>query len=505
MKLIIFFLFIFFTCASIFYSLDLESMDTGFIGGVTLFDKDGPFTGINNPALMVEYGRIKTDSRLFMESDEPDRNDINGFEEMIPDPIDVAYDPKAFEINYHPGRIFILDSYTGIGFTSDFLNASRKAIPQLKGSLSNADLNSTIPLPVLNIFNFSDLISYLNFLSLGMLDLYPLFDKSGQQGNLTNAMPYILQYDQLGGYAMYNLNWLSLYRNGIGFCAYTTLDGYAGLLGTDRSLVFFLNDPVIKLNFQTGAAVSLGGGEMTLPFIEKFNLGFTLRGYYLLTGEASNLQDYMEFTSEITNYVQRYNTSSNVFDISPFLNGNIVKEGWGTALDIGMTKAVTEEFTIAAKLSDILSPIYWTKSKQLGWLPPDLSLGMKYTFLLPDIVTLFVNEPAIYFQMDDMFYTYPVSFFSKLHLGIDSKILFDTLHIGAGINQGYPTLGATLHLTFAWLEKISWIRTISYFAFPLTYAHLKLNLTYYGKELGRYPGELGFYMYNVGAELYWGF
>ncbi len=104
-----------------------------------------------------------------------------------------------------------------------------------------------------------------------------------------------------------------------------------------------------------------------------------------------------------------------------------------------------------------------------------------------------------------MFYTYPVSFLAKLHMGVRVKTLGDFLELGAGLNQGYPTLGFTLHITPAILAKIPVVKYLFYATAPATFFHVKYNFTIYGKELGEYPGDLGFQGINTGVEFYIGF
>lgn len=83
-----------------------------------------------------------------------------------------------------------------------------------------------------------------------------------------------------------------------------------------------------------------------------------------------------------------------------------------------------------------------------------------------------------------MFYTHPVSFLVKLHLGADSDFLFNILKVGVGLNSGYPTLGLSFDL-------------------PLLIAfHITGNLTFYGQELGTYPGQNGYEGYNFALGTY---
>jgi hypothetical protein len=65
---------------------------------------------------------------------------------------------------------------------------------------------------------------------------------------------------------------------------------------------------------------------------------------------------------------------------------------------------------------------------------------------------------------------------NKLHLGAEISVPF--LSVRAGVGQGYPSMGATLHIPF----------------FSLDYA-------LYGRELGDFPGAEGQYMHAVEARI----
>lgn len=498
-RVLLTFIFFIVPASALLFSIDMQSSGTGCIGGVTLFDADSPFVGINNPALLIGYGSIKKDPKLLMNSYEPDRNDINGVEDTLPNPIDVAYDPKAFENKYYFGRIYFANIYFGVGFSEDLLRTFPNFIQMNQGFFSNVDVNSTTTFPFLKV---SSLLDFIKFCSFGYIDPYPLFSQS--QADYKQAMNNVANLpnnNKIGMNSLVNVNWLSYYRNDIGVSLYSSFDGYFGLFGNDNSFLFFSNDPALYFNFQTGLAFSLGWGEIYLPFLEKFNIGYTIRTYYLLTGQASNFSNYIELNNEMS----KFNQNNNIFDLSAFSKGGLVKGGVGASLDVGITKELFDNFYFAGKISDAVAPIYWLQSNSFGWILPDLSTGIKYVIQIPGDLNFIINQPSLYLQVNDLFYTYPEAFLSKIHMGIDSKFLFDIVQIGTGISQGYPTAGISLHFTFAWLENIPGFRNISYILAPITYAHLKLSLSIYGKEYGQYPGDLGFQSYNVGAELFWGF
>lgn len=446
-KLILFF-FLFF-CFSAAYPINIDSINTGYIGGITLFDESSPYVGINNPALLTGYGLVPGTA--------------------------TNKDPE-----YRFGRIFIANPYFSLGLSEDSFSTINSLIKIFQGS-GHAGAQSR------------SLINGIKFLTFGMVDLSPIF--SGQTPStidIVNAYNELIGKDKIGFYGQVNANFLSFYRNNLGISLYGSIQSYGGFFG-DKQNVLIANDPAFHLNGEAGLAVSIGRGQLDLPVIQKINLGYTIRAYYKVQVDCNNYFDFNDF-------INTYNTNRTI-------DPQFGKYGYGASFDLGLTKAVSENFLISAKISDILSPIYWTSAKSFGWEWADLSLGLKYVIPAPHEIRNWVDVPSVYAQIDDLFYTHPVSFLAKLHLGVDSRFLFDIIQIGAGLNAGYPTAGITIHLSpwgFGLLDTDGW-KYLAYGLAPISLIHIKLNFTVFGKEMGRFPGEAGMLGYSAGGELYWGF
>ena len=311
-----------------------------------------------------------------------------------------------------------------------------------------------------------------------------------------------------------------IYRNNIGFSFYSSGSLRAGFYGEGRSLIV-LKDPAIDLKMETGLAVTFGIGSYELPFIGKINLDTTVRAILAIEGQSASMDDAMELIDMIQVYQAK--SVSNVFNFTMFGDGRIARGGLGISMDMGFVKKIDDTLSIAAKLSDLISPRYWlttgstnkvtydingtqivTKSGGFGWGSlPNLSIGVKYTFQIPEELKWLINQPSMYLQMDDLFYTEQLSLLAKLHMGADCNFLFDFLRLGVGINQGYPTLGASVNISLKHLTRIPYADILFYILAPVTYLNVRLDFSAYGKEIGSYPGQFGFVGYNVNFQIYW--
>jgi len=378
--------------------------------------------------------------------------------------------------------------------SEDVIYQSSYFMDLMRGSLNGSSPDQSILQP---------LVSALTF---GIIDISPLYNTSPL--NTIQQISNIIQIaknDKIGFSAEVNVNLISYYRHHFGITFYVTTDTRVGFFGNNKNLLF-IDDPVVDLNAQAGLAFALGVGQVNLPLAGKVFLGYTVRAFVEIQGHTDNIGDALTMFTQITNYTFSAN-GGDFLNFSAFGDGQLVRGGFGLALDFGFYKPVTPQFIIAGKLADIISPRYWLKSgisdAYFGWKLPDLSLGFRYIIPLDKSIWFIINEPSFYFQLDDLLYTYPISFLGKIHAGFDTKFLFDILHIGFGLNSGYPTLGFTVHLTPMILAEIPVLKYV-FLWIPATYVHLKIHFSLFGKELGRYPGEFGFQGYNIAAELYFG-
>lgn len=489
-------------CYHLAFTLELQSINTRSIGGVTLFDIDSPFVGINNPALLAHYGWIDQINKLALDDPIPEMSDVRATDNPLPDPIEQMYDPRYLEGVYYPGRFYFLNTALGIGFSLDFLAVSTNAVNMFKGSMAGRSAFDPYPVPLLNLVQNTLLSDFIRLLSLGRVDLAPLFSGSTDSDSffISNAA-LVSTHNKLGFSAEAEINWLSFYRQGFGASLYTGFDGYGGLLGKDQSFLFLIHDPVVKFTLDTGLALSFAVPDLKIPVFGRINGGLTVRPHFTVQGGADSMSNYVTLIRQLSNYM----TNLNPFDTSAFGDGRVINAGYGASVDLALIKSSSDNLLFSLKLSDLIAPVYWLNSKSMGWILPDLAAGLKYTFDIPYWLRFIINKPSFYLEIKDLLYTHPVVLLNKVHFGVDTKLLFDVITIGGGINQGYPVFGASLHASFNWLKTVQGMRELAETLSPLTYANIKLYYSLYGKELGTYPGDLGFYSGHMGFELFWGF
>jgi hypothetical protein len=472
-----------------------QSAGTGYIGGVTLFDEANPMLGLNNPGLLNNYGKNTLNPNSIWIDDDYQNSSIDDGEDKPPfDYLDATIDPRVYAPSFSFGRLFILNVFASTMVSEDTIYQSSYFMDMMRGSLTNSGMDQAFLQPLVSAFTF------------GMIDITPLYSTAPLTtiDQISNIIQ-IAKNDKIGFAAEINVNVLSYYRHHFGITFYVSTDTRIGFFGDNKNLLL-VDDPVVDLNAQVGLAFAMGVGQVDFPLVGKMFLGYTVRAFVEIQGHTDTIGDALTMYEQITNYANAAQ-KGDFLNFSAFGDGSLARGGFGLALDFGFYKPVTSQFIVAGKLSDILSPRYWLKSGVsdafFGWKLPDLSLGFRYIIPLDKSIWFIINEPSFYFQFDDLFYTYPISFLGKIHAGFDTKFLFDILHIGFGLNSGYPTLGFTVHLTPMILAEIPVIKYI-FLWIPVTYLHVKIHFSLFGKELGRYPGEFGFQGYNIAAEVYLG-
>ena len=481
------------------YPKNYQTAGTGYIGGVTLFDEANPLLSLNNPGLLNNYGKNQLDPGQIWIDFDYQKSSISDDEDFSGDfdYIDATIDPRVYAPAYSFGRIFVLNAFFSTTVSGDAIYQSSYFMNLLEGNLKGSQ--NYLDIPGLGQIYYQPLISALTF---GVIDITPLFSSNtaNTASQISNTLE-ILKNGKIGASAEININVLSYYRHHFGLTFYISADTKAGFFGDEKNLLL-VEDPTVDIELQAGLAFGMGVGIQDLPLVGKVMLGYTVRAFVEITGHSESIDDALLMYEQINAYASNANAGQ-IFDFSAFGNGELARGGFGLALDFGFYKPVSQNFIIAGKLADIISPRYWIKSgladPYFGWKLPDLSLGFRYTLPLTKSIWFIINEPSFYFQFDDLLYTYPVSFLAKIHAGFDIKFLFDIFHIGAGINAGYPTLGFTVHITPAIMGNVPVLNLI-----PIWYFHLKVHFSLYGKELGRYPGEFGFQGYNIAVETYFG-
>lgn len=482
---------------NLIHARNYETTGTGMCGGVTLFDADSPLVGMNNAALLSGYGLRPAPATAFAEDPDSGGGDLS----------DSSENPRGLIPRYGFGRLYLGNLYAGANLSSETWMGMSYYMPLFVLAANNDNLADSFGW----IGGADNAVTFFKWLTFGMLDISPLFDTNifnmTTSEIVSNVLDIVLNgVDQPGLNVSFNANLLSYYRKNFGIAFYASGDVTAGLFGEDHTLLV-VNDPVIKVREDLGIAVSVGHGEFELPVIGKFSLGSTFRLYQIFQAESDTVLEAYQLYDTIDQWVshlQSSQTVSDYLDASVLGDGSLAKAGFGLAWDAGLVKKLGSHLSLAAKFSDVLSPVYWLNTAKLGWLAPDLCLGVKYDVPVDGRYWMLLNKPTLEFQIDDMLYTYPVSFLAKLHFGASCRTLFDVLEIGAGINQGYPTLGFSLHITPAILARIPVVKYLFYVTAPVTFFNLKVSYTLYGKELGTYAGESGYQGYNVGVETYIG-
>lgn len=101
--------------------------------------------------------------------------------------------------------------------------------------------------------------------------------------------------------------------------------------------------------------------------------------------------------------------------------------------------------------------------KEGGEIPSRINIGLSISPGI-DLFSHFI----VALDFEDVTQEYPEdgSFWKRFHAGMEAGVLKDHLCLRAGINQGYPTVGATIDL---------WI--------------IRLNYAYYSEEMGAYSGQ----------------
>lgn len=109
------------------------------------------------------------------------------------------------------------------------------------------------------------------------------------------------------------------------------------------------------------------------------------------------------------------------------------------------------------------------------FITPRLNIGMAYK-ILPLMENRLIDDATATIDLHDVFRR--ANFFTKLNIGAEVRMY--NLDVRVGINQGYPTLGTTLH----WMI-------------------FHLDYLYYGEELGLYPGDrpLLYHLIQMGADI----
>ncbi len=460
----IFFLFVLSTLG---FGEGVPSSSTTFKGNVTLFDYSSPWAGLNNPALMMGYGGYPN-PWMFRTSS--------------------TNNPE-----WKLGRFYFFSSSTALGVNTSFYQLLEAYLYFLAYELGE-DQASTLKTWLDRVVPFTG----------GAFSTEMLAHPTNDFNYLVKAMNLVLSNSSPGFYfresfGLFSL-FLSLGSDGKGFAVQPIMDFETyGSLTSRESTFFVFRDPEVAFLLRFGSVFSFGLGRYDLPIFGDVMLGASVGLYPFMTRIR------FESFDDLYNYVEAVSTNTNAI-----LQYENVRLGFGAGFDVGMMKQINDRWSVALKAENLLSPIIWKYQTETGsesyafdWILPNIVAGVRYTYPIDKPLKFLVNEPSVYCEVEDLLYTKPLALLSKVRVGADVKLLMDVFQVGVGLNQGYPTAGGRVNLTLSWLRDIPGMPGfVSVLLWPVTMGNLTGFVTYYGKELGHYPGHKDALGYVFGFEYY---
>jgi len=446
----------------------IPSSSTAFKGNVTLFDYNSPWAGINNPALLVGFG---------------------GY----PNPW-VFRTASTNRPEWGLGRVYLVSATGAVGVNTSFYQLLEAYLYWLAYQGNASQCAST-----------REILDRIRPLTGDAFSTEMLAHPTNDFQYIQRAMNLILSNSTPGFYLRMSGSLFSislplstflastpLASSSIAFQPIVDLEAY-GSLTSRKSTFFFVKDPEVATWLRIGMVGSLGLGRYTLPWVGDVALGVSV-GWYPVVARVR-----FDSFEELNTYMTTVSTNQNAF-----LGYTNVFQGMGVGLDVAALKSIGESWQVALKVENLPFVMWATNQKPgIDWVPPNVIAGVRYTYPIEKPVKFFVNEPSVYMEVEDLLYTKPLALLSKVRLGADVKLLLDMLQVGVGINQGYPTAGARVNLTLSWIRDMPGMPGIvNVLLFPFTMGNLAAHVSYYGKELGYYPGQKEALGYVVGLEYY---
>lgn len=295
--------------------------------------------------------------------------------------------------------------------------------------------------------------------------------------------------------------------------------------------------PNIVGQFHTDT-INIVGFGMHIPGYKRWSTGLSLKYFQRLKFEINNVNDmatvynFIEGDYLDTDSIDQQLESKSIFDI--FLSGlnytsagiEQAKIGTGIGFDLGLMYRYSYAWRFGLQLSDVYTRIRWWDNSEPSSVPINARLGVAYK---PGVsLGGFFENPIVALDIEDIFHQQQKNFFLKWHLGTEFKLLYRIFTFRFGINESYPSFGLGLDLNLYFLSKIpiiGWLRPDSvYFPkfdpndkefaqknicccllsgvlAPILYAHLKIDISYTGYELGTVPGEYEDYQWLARVSL----
>jgi len=287
--------------------------------------------------------------------------------------------------------------------------------------------------------------------------------------------------------------------------------------------------PNVAAQFHSDIIFPVGIG-IHIPGYKRWSVGITFKYFQRAKVEINNINDMAAFYHYVTgNYIDSDKLkesfdSKSIWDL--MLTGvdytsigiEQMKIGTGMGFDVGLMYRYSYAWRFGLQISDVYTRIRWWDNTEPSPIPINARAGVAYK----PAVSLwgFFEDPIIALDIEDIFHQQKKNFFLKWHFGTEFKLLFRIITLRFGINEGYPSCGLGLDLNFYFLSKIpilKWLRPDNlYFPkfdpndkeflaknpfcclltgilAPILYAHIKIDISYTGYELGPRPGDLSDY------------
>jgi len=269
------------------------------------------------------------------------------------------------------------------------------------------------------------------------------------------------------------------------------------------------------------------GFGLHIPGYKRWSIGATLKYFTRMKFEINNVNDmatlYHYFTGEYID-TDKLSESLKVQSLLDTFLGGVdytttgieqMKIGTGIGFDLGFMYRYSYAWRFGLQISDVYTRIRWWDNTEPSAIPINARAGVAYK---PGMSLWgFFEDPIVALDVEDIFHQQKKNFFLKWHFGTEVKILFRIVKLRFGINEGYPSFGLGLDFSFYFLSKIpiiGWLRPDSvYFPkfdpndreflpknpccclmsavlAPILYAHIKIDISRTGYELGPRPGDL---------------
>ncbi|MBU1077366.1 MAG: hypothetical protein KKH98_08750, partial [Spirochaetes bacterium] len=318
-----------------------------------------------------------------------------------------------------------------------------------------------------------------------------------------------------------NAEFLSMARHYFGFGVFFSSDIVIKLDPTQG----LLNIPNIQAQVHADLIFPFGIG-MPIPGYKNWHAGITLKYFHRLSVELNDLTDYLE----VVQWVEGDYFKSDFFDTQSIMNMLIhgidytkapidqIKAGTGYGFDLGLMYRPSFAWKVGLLLSDVYTRINWWDRTEPSSIPINARVGVAWTPRW-SFIGLF-EDPILAVDVEDLFHQQEKNFFLKWHFGSELKFLWRFFSLRFGINEGYPSYGVGIDLSLQILSRLPvlrWLRPdriyfpkfdprdkefvqknplcccLTGLLAPIFYAHLKIDLSYTGYELGIQPGDLKSY------------